>query len=209
MNILILGPQKRNLSISRCLEQKSVEYTIIQDLGLLETHEISNFTHLISSGYHKKIPISVLELFKPTFRINIHASYLPFGKGIGTILFAILYPVTLGSSIHVLDPEIDQGDILLQSKLNIPDDVLTQRTLHSYWVDHASSLFIDNIDCLLAGAIKPEKCKSNYSSPYLSRDDSEFHLALLDKGWDTSLEQLRWISFSLSLRFASLAFTEY
>jgi methionyl-tRNA formyltransferase len=135
--------------------------------------------------------------------LNIHASYLPFGRGIGTVLFAIIYPVTLGSSIHILDYDIDLGDILIQRRFVLTDTLISQRMLYQFWLSHASSLFIENIEPLLEGELSPEKQSSTVSSPYLCRDESELHLSILSKGWDSSIEEIQCVSLALSLRLAS------
>ena len=200
MKILLLGPTKRNLSIVQHLNDKNVPHDIFFDLDDVEFSSLGSYTHLISSGYHKRIPETVLRLFEPTRRLNIHASYLPFGKGIGTILFALLYPVILGSSIHILEPDIDTGRVLVQSKFFIPDSVKTQRQLHAFWVDHATDLFLHHLDALLHGSIEPISNVHEFITPYLSRDQSELHLSLLNKGWDTSITDIRIISLVLALR---------
>ena len=70
----------------------------------------------------KRIKEDVLSLFNPLKCLNIHATYLPFGKGIGTALLSLLYPTTLGSSIHVLR-QIDTGEIICKATLNVPSSV--------------------------------------------------------------------------------------
>lgn len=206
MKVLILGPKSRNQPILDALINQNVDASIVSDICSISSCELVNFSHLISSGYHKRISVSILEKFNPRNRLNVHASFLPFGKGIGTILFALLYPVPLGSTIHILDPEIDQGDILIQECFEIPDYVKSQRILHGFWVKHASELFIKNMMPLLQGSINPVKQVGTYKSPYLTRDESEVHLSLLTKGWDTPLDDLMWLSHALALRAAAKTF---
>jgi len=200
MKILILGPLKRNQPIAEHFNEQGISHDIFCDLDEVEFDSFSSYTHLISSGYHKRIPESVLSLFESTKRLNIHASYLPFGKGIGTILFALLYPVVLGSSIHILEPDIDMGRVLVQQEFVLPDFVKTQRQLHSYWVQHATDLFLRHLDALLCASFEPMPPMDEFVAPYLSRDQSETHLSLLNKGWDTSISDIRIISLALALR---------
>lgn len=204
MNILILGPRNRNARICSELDLRGYKNLQVEELDGIAENDLLSFTHLVSSGYHRRINRSVLDLFEPRRRLNIHASYLPFGKGIGTILFAVLYPVTLGSSIHILDYDIDLGDILIQKKFVLTDTLISQRKLHHLWVSHASGLFIENVEPLLEGEFSHEKQSATFSSPYLSRDESELHLSLLSKGWDSSIEEIQYASLALSLRLASL-----
>ena len=82
MNVIILGPLWRNEEIVNVLKRKGVNVVLSESYELLkEGHE---FTHLISSGFNLKIPELILNQFEKRKRINLHASYLPFGKGIGT-----------------------------------------------------------------------------------------------------------------------------
>ena len=202
LRVLVLGPPGRNQKLVQALSEKNIQFLITQDhLGLSKSN-LASFTHLLSSGYHRRIPSNVLNLFPPLTRLNIHASYLPYGKGIGTILFALLYPCPIGSTIHILEDYIDTGDIVIQEKFHIPDHIHTQRQLYSYWVDHALSLFLDNIDALLIGSIPSFKQSKPIIGPYMSRDQSEFALPTLRNGWDTTLKDIKTVSLALSLRLA-------
>ena len=77
-----------------------------------------SFQYIISSGYAHKIPQDIVDLYRSRL-INLHASYLPWGKGIGTILFSLLGQL-LGVSFHLIDKEIDTGDILHRVRME-PD----------------------------------------------------------------------------------------
>lgn len=202
MKVLVLGPSIRNEMLSHALAVKNIPFVVSQDLSAFTTDDLSTFTHLLSSGYHRRIHPDILELFPPLNRLNIHASYLPYGKGIGTILFALLYPCPIGSTIHILEPAIDTGDIVIQETFTVPEHIQTQRQLHSYWVDHSLRLFLNNIDPLLEGAI-PSVTQPVASVPYTSRDQSELALLTLRNGWDTSLQDIKIVSLALSLRLAS------
>lgn len=208
INILLLGPTGRNQLIKEAIQNLGICINLIDNLAGFHEEKISKYTHLISSGYHKRIPSSILHNFKKSNRLNIHASLLPFGKGIGTALFAVLYPVPLGSTVHVLDDKIDCGDVIIQSRFEIPSYIVTQRMLYSFWIDHATQLFLANLKPLLEGVIDPLVQPKGFRAPYLSRNESEFHLSLLSNGWDTTLEDLNYLSLIIAMRTAAVTFSK-
>ena len=131
----------------------------------------------------------------------MHA-FLPFGKGIGTVLFALIYPVTIGSSIHILEENFDSGEIILQREMEIPSDELSQRELYEIWIKHTNFLFLNNFKSILLGEFKALPHNQKFKSIYLSRDDSEIFLSLLPESWDTKINVIKEISFLVSLRHA-------
>ena len=201
IRILLLGPQWRNEPIQSFLRQH--DYTCDLETGYPSIELASKYTHLITSGFHLKIKSEILDLFQPLNRLNIHATYLPFGKGIGTVLFALLFPIPLGSSIHILAPDLDTGDILIQEPLLIPSHVHSQRQLHAYWVLHATNLFLDNFRSLLDGELNPVPQNQSFTAPYISRSKSELFLSLLSSAWDSPISECHELSLHLALRSAN------
>lgn len=201
IRILLLGPQWRNQPIQTFLRKH--DYNCDLEPGYPSVDQASKYTHLISSGFHLKIKSEILDLFKPLNRFNIHATYLPFGKGIGTVLFALLFPIPLGSSIHILAPDLDTGEILVQAPLSIPSYIHSQRQLHAYWVEHATNLFLDNFRALLAGELIPVAQNHAFTAPYISRTKSELFLSLLSSAWDSPISECHELSLHLALRSAN------
>lgn len=202
INLLLLGPLWRNKTICQFLSSENISYFLSDDCP--SPADCLSYSHLITSGYDKLVPSSVLSSFSPLNRLNIHATFLPFGKGIGTALFGTLFPVPFGSSIHVLDPTFDTGDIIVQSKFAFSEFTFrSQRELYDFWVNHASSLFIDNFHLLISGRLTPFPQTSEYCVPYMSRSESELILSLLSQGWDTDFNEINNLSLAFSLRLAN------
>jgi len=198
-SILLLGPDWRTHYIRDAISSKA---SIFCADNLSQLDDIEKFDFLVTCGFDKRIKKDVLDLFEPKKRLNIHATYLPFGKGIGTALFSLLFPVTIGSTIHILRPQIDQGEILTQSIMDPPDLNETQRQLYHRWVKHAADLFIDNFDSILNCDLEYCIQSAEFKTPYLSRNDSELLVSLLPKTWDSTVEQVYDLSLLLSLRSA-------
>ena len=80
--ILILGPYKRNIKIIKIL-QKDNNDVVVYDKKIQATKKILNDVDLIiSSGYAYLINKEVVHNFKDRI-INLHATFLSWGKGIG------------------------------------------------------------------------------------------------------------------------------
>ena len=162
----------------------------------------------MSSGFSRKIKIDILDKFSPYNRLNIHASYLPFGKGIGGCLASLIYPTTLGSSLHLLSEEFDCGDIIAQDFFSVDNCKLRHSELYHLWIDHSLQLFIDNLDNWLNGNLPPLKQKLDIYAPYLNRRNAEYFHELLSNSWNTSIEEIERLSVSLAMRAAAIKFYE-
>jgi methionyl-tRNA formyltransferase len=205
-NILILGPKKRNIRILEGLKNRNIRYSISDDYPT--PIEVESFTHLVSSGFSRKIAIDILNKFSAYNRLNIHPSYLPFGKGIGGCLASLIYPTTLGSSLHLLSEEFDCGDILTQAIFSVISNKLTHSQLYDLWIDHSLQLFLDNLDNWLNKKLIPLNQNTSIFAPYLNRDDAECFHELLSHSWNTSVEEINRLSVSLAMRAAAIKFYE-
>ena len=200
INILLLGPKKRNEEICKKFHENNINYYITEKIPKIS--EVENYTHLITSGFHLRVPELILRKFPKINRLNLHATFLPFGKGIGTALFALIYPVTIGSSIHILEEKFDSGEIILQEEMNLINLDLTQRELYELWINHTNNLFLNNFESILLGKPKPKPHNKKFRSIYLSRDDSEIFLSLFPNSWDTKINEIKDMSLLISLRYA-------
>lgn len=199
-SILILGPHNRNKDIIEYFCSLNINVYCINSMPNQE--EISRSTHLISNGFAKKIPKTVLDHFKRFNRINIHSTYLPFGKGIGGALTGLVYPVPLGVTIHILEEEFDSGEIIFQKQLKIIDMSITQRELYQTLLDSANNLFLENAWNWLNYNFIPSAQPEFYYSPYSHRTNSEILLSILSNGWDSSLDEINELALVVAMRKA-------
>lgn len=73
------------------------------------------------AGYHKRIPAEVLNAAVHG-AINLHGSLLPRYRGPSTWKQAIMNGESMtGVTVHVMTPELDNGDILLQESVPIDE----------------------------------------------------------------------------------------
>ena len=169
INILLLGPKKRNEEICKKFHENNINYYITEKIPKIS--EVENYTHLITSGFHLRVP-------------------------------ELIYPVTIGSSIHILEEKFDSGEIILQEEMNLINLDLTQRELYELWINHTNNLFLNNFESILLGKPKPKPHNKKFRSIYLSRDDSEIFLSLFPNSWDTKINEIKDMSLLISLRYA-------
>lgn len=114
--ILILGPKARNKNIINFLENEGNSVYCSLDKYFYKNMCLEKIDIIISSGYAYLIPIEVIERFQNRV-FNLHASFLPWGKGIGTLFFSMLRFEPLGLSIHLIDKNFDTGSLICRKLL--------------------------------------------------------------------------------------------
>lgn len=77
---------------------------------------IDNFDLGISCHSKQLFPA---KLVNKVLCVNIHPGLNPFNRGWYPQVFSIINGLPLGATIHVMDEEIDHGDIIIQEEVNI------------------------------------------------------------------------------------------
>ena len=75
-----------------------------------------NIHFIISDRYKHIISKNILDKFKYK-AINLHHSYLPYGRGWNPIFWSIFRKKIFGATIHYLNKKIDAGNIINQKKI--------------------------------------------------------------------------------------------
>jgi len=112
--------------------------------------------------------------------LNIHPSYLPYGRGKFSSFWAIVEETPYGATMHFIDAGIDTGKLVAQQKVEI-DWEDTGKTLYSKGLDACKEVFIKNIENVLNEDFKLYDQDESIATNHYS---SEFHTAsevLLDK----------------------------
>ena len=120
--------------------------------------------------------------------VNTHPSLLPLNRGWQPNFFSIYNDTKKGVSIHVVDPGLDTGDILLQKEIFFNDDD-TLRTAHYILRKALVNLFCEGWRDLLNCHIVPEKQGKVGSINYKKEFDSIF--PSYENGWDTKVKHVR------------------
>ena len=191
--ILVLGPRSRNLAIVHALAERGYDVTVSEAppneaLSTTERGESPDF--VISSGYAYKIPQLLTDSFFGRI-VNLHASFLPWGKGIGTILYDAILGHPTGFSVHKIDSHIDTGDILFRRQFFAePGD--TTRTYHRRVIDALNKFVLENLNAILTvNAVGTPQAKLTATTiPYTSRLNFELLMRELPNGYDTPMNTL-------------------
>ena len=191
MKILLLSREQDYLKIySDLLLFGRVDY----HSGKL-TKDICAYDLIISYCYGPILKNEELSQLKGPV-LNLHPSYLPYGRGIYPILWGVANNHPLGSTIHLIEnSEIDNGSILLQEELKIRDN-MTLRQIHLVLTTLSRNLLNK---LLIAGFPKnyfPNKLKPDLNisnKMYRNKLQGEIFFNLLPKKWDTSAKEVREI----------------
>lgn len=186
--ILILGPKKRN---DRIIKKLKKCFIIINknskfNLDYIKKNKVD---FIISSGYPFKIKDDIVNYLNNKI-INLHATFLPWGKGIGTTFFSIILRQPTGFSIHLIDKNFDTGAILLRKNFKFFNNDTT-RTFYKKILRELEKIFLKNFKFILYYNLKNYKQKKfKIRPPYFSRNDFEKIIELLPRGYDTKILDL-------------------
>ncbi len=111
----------KNTHLEKDIKSISKNYTLISSkTDLLDKLDKTDFDILISNGCPYILPITNMPNKK---YINVHPSLLPDLKGIDPVIGAILYNRNSGATCHIMNDNIDAGDIISQVKIEYSNDL--------------------------------------------------------------------------------------
>jgi hypothetical protein len=133
----------------------------ILDIKLDYESVISKYDLVISCHCKKIFP---KELVTNVRCINIHPGLNPYNRGWYPQVFAINNKKPHGATIHVMDEEIDHGDIIIQAVVDILSHD-TSLTVYERVVDLEVELFSCNFDSIIDETYTPVKMdgEGNYN----------------------------------------------
>jgi len=189
-NILILGPKLRNKNIIKFLENKGLNIVIKQSALKINDKILNNIDLVLSNGYAYKIDKKIINKFKNRI-INLHATFLPWGKGIGTTLFSFLFSEPTGISLHIIDQNFDTGKIISR-KLISPKINDTIRVFYKNLINEMDNYLIkswNKIKFLNFLSHNQNKIYKNEIN-YFSRLEFEKLISCMPKGYDVKILDL-------------------
>lgn len=125
---------------------------------------------LISAGYPHILPEDVLKIPEKG-AINLHPSYLPYGRGKHHNIWALVNDEPAGVSIHYMNEKLDGGPIIARQKVpTYPED--TGRDLFDRLINAQVNLLVDEWESIIDGSAD---CISNQpvEGTYYSQADFE------------------------------------
>jgi len=188
-NILILGPDWRKHTIEKIFKKKN---NLLKTNKKINTKLIINnkIDILITSGYPFLIKEEIIK--KVNIAINLHISFLPYGKGIMPNLWSFVENFPAGITIHQLDKNFDTGKILIQKKIYFKDKSnQTLKTTHAYLLAKLEGLFLKNYRKIFNNKIKSfEQNKYIIINRYHTRKESDKIMKKLPKKWNTPIKEI-------------------
>ncbi len=190
MHILFLGPPCERIENALLKNGHSIFRTEEPfTLALLEEH---SFDFGISYRFKHIIGKPEIDWFNDKL-INLHISYLPWNRGADPNLWSWIDNTPKGVTIHNIDEGCDTGDILLQEYVNFTVQDETLRTSYTKLSHTIETLFINNMQNILAQSLKPRK-QEEQGSFHLASNKLNLLYLLEQDGWDTHVKNLKFLN---------------
>lgn len=162
---------KHSYKVSFFCSPKSVNFFSKEiKTGEIESIDVKEDTELLIENYELGFSCHCKQIFPPILVesvrcINIHPGLSPYNRGWFPQVFSILNKKPIGATIHLMDAEVDHGDILYQKQVEV-FDWDTSKSIYDRVLEAEFSLFKDNFDNLISGDCKHSKMPSegNYNS---------------------------------------------
>ena len=123
--------------------------------------------------------------FLPKRIINLHPSFLPWGRGYYPNFFSITLGFPHGVSIHFIDEGIDSGDLIAQTRVNFSSND-TFRETYDRLRNHMISLFKTVWPELRLGKLEGFSQDLKSGNIFYKKDIEKFTNDL-SHGWDTKI----------------------
>ena len=182
MKVLILSPYPQE--IIKILEKNQDNYLIYNEKLKISFLKKNKIEFIISYGYKYLITKDIIDIFKGKI-INLHISFLPFNRGYYPNLWSHLEGSPSGVTIHLINEQIDGGEILVQKQVEIDPKKHSFRSSYLILRKEIEILLESNWKFLKLGEI-PGKISINKGS-YKNKKDGDEILQLFDEGWDTKI----------------------
>ena len=156
MKILFLGYNTENTSLIGFLINKG--HDVVHQENKIDLNFSRNFDFIISFGYRHLISSDITEHFGKKI-INLHISFLPYGRGRHPVFWSFIENSPQGVTIHLIDKGLDTGDVLLQKLVLYKKNENTFRKTHKRCLIEIENLFKDNVNDILNCKIQPKKQK--------------------------------------------------
>tara|TARA_B110000438_G_scaffold300310_1_gene352424 strand:+ start:314 stop:919 length:606 start_codon:yes stop_codon:yes gene_type:complete len=188
--ILILGPQVRNIRIIKNLKKK---YSVVLSNKKISKNFLirKNISIIITSGYPYLVKNNLIKFVD--IAINLHNSYLPYGRGIYPNVWCFVESYPSGITIHELDKKFDTGAIILQKKIyfnNIKKHTL--KTTHDILIKELEKFFLKNYEKIFNSMFKKySQSKYNKCTRYHNRKESENLMKNFKLRWNTKILEVK------------------
>ncbi|MDO4413627.1 MAG: dTDP-4-amino-4,6-dideoxyglucose formyltransferase [Erysipelotrichaceae bacterium] len=169
--------------------------------GLMKPVLLKNQDQSFFDSYDLFISLHCKQLFpeymvKNYTCINVHPGYNPYNRGWFPQVFSIINKKPIGVTIHLMDAELDHGDILYQKKLEIyPYE--TSKDVYNRILETEMELMDEHLEEILNSTYTPVKMDSEGNINYKKDFDELCKLDLDEKAtYRDVIDRLRALTFS-------------
>lgn len=98
--------------------------------------------------------------------VNVHPGFNPFNRGWYPQIFSIINKKPIGATIHVMDDQIDNGEVILQEEVDLYESD-TSKDVYERVLETEKKLLEKNLENIIKGDYKSREIASsgNYNSP--------------------------------------------
>lgn len=106
------------------------------------------------------------ELVNSVRCVNVHPGFNPFNRGWYPQIFSIINKKPIGATIHVMDEQIDNGEVIVQEEVDLHESD-TSKDVYERVLETEKKLLERNLESIIKGDYKSKKIASsgNYNSP--------------------------------------------
>lgn len=122
--------------------------------------------------------------------VNLHISFLPWNRGADPNLWSFLENTPNGVTIHLIDKDVDTGNILLQKRFELNERVETLASSYKKLHDEIQKLFIVNWTIIKNFQISPS-LQFGQGSCHYKKDSVKIKDFFGDKLWFMPIYKLK------------------
>ncbi|WP_027186544.1 GNAT family N-acetyltransferase [Desulfovibrio inopinatus] len=184
MNVLLLTGAPRSSRIHDFLSSQCDSLDVSSDVLVLDDLIKKNIDYMVCHGYPHILRPEVTQAFHRRI-INLHNTYLPWGRGMMGNVWSYFEDAPKGVSLHFIDAGVDSGEIIHRRSIPLGLD----ETLQSSWnilMDALEELFIAQWPTIVSGQFLPVSQSSlRELGSYHDRSMSKAFMELLPEKWKT------------------------
>lgn len=148
--LLVIGDKNRSEIVSYARKMK-IDFIFVENF---QPDHSKKFDWLVNLWGNKIFNNTELELASNS--LNVHPSFLPYGKGSDPIICSIVNGWPIGASIHQITEKIDSGKVFVRQRLS-PEPLATGGQIYKKVIELCIDLFARNWHMIRAGLILPSE----------------------------------------------------
>ena len=170
-------------------QQAGEEVTLYSEKPILTFVKELSPDIFVSYNYKYIISEEIITLMDGKI-VNLHISFLPWNRGADPNLWSFLENTPKGVTIHLIDKDVDTGNILLQKRFELNERVETLESSYKKLHDEIQKLFIVNWTRIKNFQISPS-LQPGQGSCHYKKDSVKIKDFFGDKLWFMPIYKLK------------------